>query len=123
MILGIGIDLVQVDKLRRGMRSQAFLRKTFSEAELADCLQTKNRAEHLAGKFAAKEAFMKAAGRGIRQGLWFSQIEVLHRDTGQPYVKVSGEAARTAGELKVACTHVSISHAGGMATAVVILEG
>jgi holo-[acyl-carrier protein] synthase len=123
MIIGIGIDLAQVSKLANSLQSAAFLRKTFSEAELADSALAKNGAERLAGKFAAKEAFMKAAGRGIRQGLWFSQIEVLHRESGQPYIQVSGEAERALQDLRVACIHVSISHAGGMATAVVILEG
>ncbi len=122
MIIGIGIDLVQVSKMAQSMRSAAFLRKTFSEAEMADCSASARAEERLAGKFAAKDAFMKATGSGIRQGMWFSQIEVLHRDTGAPYLKVSGEAEEAARRLEVRNMHVSISHAGGLATAVVVLE-
>lgn len=122
MIAAIGIDLVDIRKMRRSIRSDAYLRRVFSEAELAECNSAHNRAERLAGKFAAKEAFMKAIGNGIRQGVWFSQIEVLHLDTGQPFLKLSREAQRRVQEMRLECLHLSISHTSGMATAVVILE-
>lgn len=122
MILGIGIDLVEIAKIERSMQSPAFMRKVFTQAEVEDCASLKNKAERLAGKFAAKEAFMKAVGRGLRQGLWFGQIEVLHDEATRPYLKITGEAERQAQRLNVGCTHLSISHAGGMAAAIVILE-
>lgn len=122
MIAAIGIDLVDIGKMRRSIRSGAYLRRVFSEAELADCSPTPRRAERLAGKFAAKEAFMKAIGSGIRQGVWFSQIEVLHLDTGQPFLKLSGQAELKAQEMHLERVHLSISHTGGMAAAIVILE-
>lgn len=122
MIAGIGIDLVDVASMERSIQSPAFLRRVFSAAELADCPPHQNRAQHLAGKFAAKEAFMKAVGKGIRQGLWFSQVQLLHDGQGQPYLQVSGAAECAARELTVASFHVSICHTRGMVTATVILE-
>lgn len=122
MIAGLGIDLVEVRKIARSMRSEAFLRKVFTANEIADCYSIRNSAERLAGKLAAKEALMKALGRGIRQEVWFSQIEVLHHETGEPFFHFSGKAQRLLNEMNVECIHLSISHTHGMATAVVVLE-
>ena len=81
-----------------------------------------NSAERFAGKFAAKEAFMKAIGKGIRQEVWFTQIEVLNHETGQPYIQVTGEAEASLLALNIKTVHVSISHTKHHAAAVVILE-
>jgi len=84
MILGVGIDLVSISKLEKSLLSETFKRKVFTEVEIAMCEHVVNSAQRYAGKFAAKEAFMKAIGKGIRQEVWFSQIEVLNQDTGAP---------------------------------------
>lgn len=123
MIIGIGIDFTEIQRMEEGLAQEAFLRRVFTPAELASVQQYRNKAEHLAGKFAAKEAFMKALGAGIGQEVWFTQIEVLNEGTGKPYVEVRGEAAQlleTSGSNHI---HVSISHSGGLAVAVVVLEG
>jgi len=122
MILGIGIDITEIKKIEESIRSQALQRKVFTPAELKAVDGFKHKAEHLAGKFAAKEAFMKAIGAGIRQEVWFSQIEVLNDEFGKPFIKVSGEAEKRFKESKSEKVHISISHSGGMAVAVVILE-
>jgi holo-[acyl-carrier protein] synthase len=123
MILGVGTDLTSVEKIAASVRSQAFRRKVFTPAEIAACEAFGQPAEHYAGKFAAKEACMKALSRGIRQSVWFTHIEVLNRETGAPVIRVSGEAERAAKDLGVRNIHVSISHSQGLALAVVILEG
>lgn len=122
MIRGIGIDITEIEKIAKSIESEAFQRKVFTSAELKICSEVKNRAECLAGKFAAKEAFMKALGAGIRQAVWFTQIEVLNDVSGQPIVNISGEAAKRLEENEAQQVHVSISHSGGFAVAVVILE-
>jgi len=122
MILGIGIDIVHVKKVEIGLLDDEFRHKVFTAAELEIVEQYKSQAEHLAGKFAAKEAFMKAISAGIRQEVWFSQIEVLNDESGRPQVYVSGEAEKRLNEIKAETIHVSISHSGGVALAVVILE-
>ena len=122
MILGIGIDITEIRKIEESIRSEVFQRKVFTAAELKAVDGFKNKAEHLAGKFAAKEAFMKAVGAGILQQVWFAQIEVLNDEFGKPYVKVSGEAEARLKESSSEKIHVSISHSGEVAVAVVILE-
>jgi holo-[acyl-carrier protein] synthase len=123
MILGIGIDITEIKKIEESIRSKAFQQKVFTSAELKAVDGFKNKAEHLAGKFAAKEAFMKAIGAGIRQEVWFTQIEVLKDEFGKPYANVSGEAEARLKESGAKQVQISISHSGGVAVAVVILEG
>ncbi len=122
MILGIGIDIIEIKKIEESIQSEAFQRKVFTSAEVKAVDGFKNKAEHLAGKFAAKEAFMKAIGGGIRQEVWFSQIEVLTDELGKPYISVSGEAEIRLQASRTKQIHVSISHSGGLAVAVVMLE-
>jgi len=122
MILGIGIDIAEIKKIAKSVESEAFQRKVFTPAELISCGKIKNTAECLAGKFAAKEALMKALGAGIRQEVWFTQIEVLNDESGKPYINVTGEAEKRLQQSGAKHVHVSISHSGGMAVAVVILE-
>ena len=122
MILGVGIDIVEIKEIDESIQSEAFTRKVFTSPEKQSVERYRNRAEHLAGKFAVKEAFMKAIGAGIRQEVWFTQIEVLNDESGKPQVQVKGEAEKRLEELGAERIHVSISHSGGMAVAVVILE-
>ena len=122
MIDGVGIDLIEIEKIALSILSEAFLRKVFTEAEIEECRSVTNSAERFAGKFAAKEAFMKAAGMGIRQGVWFTQIEVLTEESGAPYLRVKGEMETTLNESGMKKIHVSITHTKNTAAAVVILE-
>lgn len=122
MIIGIGIDLIEIEKIAKDLHSEVYLRKVFTEAEIALCKTSVNSAERFAGRFAAKEAFMKAIGRGIRQGVWFTQIEVLNHESGQPYVQVSGAAEVRLRELGAMNIYVSITHTKNAAAAVVLLE-
>src|ERR1044071_3566944 len=122
MIIGIGIDLVEVETIKKDIQSEVYLRKVFTEREIRDRTSVLNSAERFAGKFAAKEAFMKAIGKGIRQEVWFTQIEVLNNENDQPYIQVTGEAQRSLVELHVRNIHASLMHANQHAAAVVILE-
>ena len=83
MILGIGIDIVEIQRFEQGKASEAFLKKVFTPKEIQECQQGENAAERYAEIFAIKEAFMKAIGAGIRQEVWFTNIEVHHENTGQ----------------------------------------
>ena len=123
MIIGIGIDITEIKRIAKSIESEAFLNKVFSPDELKTCGEFKQKAECLAGKFAAKEAFMKAIGMGIRQEIWFTQIEVLNLESGQPWLRLNGEAQRRLEELHASGVHVSLSHSRENAVAVVILEG
>lgn len=122
MILGVGVDITEIKEIEDSIRSEAFVRRVFTLAEMQAVDRYNNKAEHLAGKFAVKEAFMKAIGAGIRQEVWFTQIEVLNDESGKPQVQVKGEAGKRLEGVGAKRIHVSISHSGGMAVAVVILE-
>ena len=122
MIIGIGVDITDINRMAKSIESPAFQSKVFTADELKICGEFKRKAECLAGKFAAKEAFMKAIGLGIRQEIWFTQIEVLNRETGQPYLRLNGAAQSRLDELGASSIHVSISHNENNAVAVVILE-
>lgn len=122
MILGIGIDITEIKEIEESIQTEAFQQKVFTSVEMQAVERYKNKAEHLAGKFAVKEAFMKSIGAGLRQEVWFTQIEVLNDESGKPQVQVKGEAGKRLEGIGASQMHVSISHSGGMAVAVVILE-
>lgn len=122
MIVGIGIDIVDLADFAGRLQQPGFIRKVFSAAEIELCEQYAAPAEHYAGKFAAKEATMKALGAGIRQGVWFTQIEVLNETSGRPFVRLQGAGARRAEALGAGTIHATLSHTLGLAVAVVILE-
>lgn len=122
MIAGIGIDLIEVEKIAVSIRSETYLHKVFTEAEIEACQSVSNSAERFAGKFAAKEAFMKAVGKGIRQGVWFTQIEILNEENGAPYARVNDDLKTSMKELGVKKIHISLTHTKRTAAAVVVLE-
>src|SRR5919112_522836 len=99
MIAGIGIDLIEIEKIAVSIGSESYLRKVFTEAEIKECRSVSNSTERFAGKFAAKEAFMKAISKGIRQGVWFTQIEVLNEESGAPYIRVNSDIETCLNEL------------------------
>ena len=122
MIVGVGIDIQDIAKIARSIESASFVGENFTVQEAALCKETRFPDQHFAGKFATKEAFMKAVGAGIRQGVWFIDIEVLNRETGAPYVQLYGEAQQMAAIIGVTSIHLSITHSAGVAVSVVILE-
>lgn len=120
MILGIGVDLAEVARFRK--TSSAFRRRVFTSAELAYARRYRDTAERLAGRFAAKEAAMKALGTGWAKGVAWREVEVCRGKAGQPVLQLSGAAAKRAKALGIRRWHLSISHAGGVAVAVAVGE-
>lgn len=119
-ILGHGIDIVETARIRQLVEShgQRFLDRCFTPGELAYCNRnTKRFYEHLAGRFAAKEAVLKVLGTGWRGGIQWTDIEILREPSGQPKVLLSGECRRIAERLGIRRWHVSISHIETHATA------
>ncbi len=122
MNLKIGVDLVSIEKIAKSIKRKAFRQKVFTPDEIEICEASPNKAKCYAGKFAAKEAFMKAVGKGIRQEIWFTQIEVLNLETNAPYIHVYGKAEKVLSNLGVENIHVSIAHTDKLAVAMVVLE-
>jgi holo-[acyl-carrier protein] synthase len=123
MIIGLGTDLVGVERIRavHQRQGQRFLDKVYTLEEQAYCLSARDPAERLAARWAAKEAVMKALGTGWTQGVDFKHIAVVS-STAAPRLALSGRAAEVAAGLHIGAWHVSLSHSDGMAIAVVIAE-
>jgi holo-[acyl-carrier protein] synthase len=125
MILGIGIDLVEVSRVdalvaRHGDRA---LRRIFTAAEVERCSLARSPSESLAARFAAKEAFFKAVGTGWGSGLAWTEVEVVSTPSGAPEVRLSGAAERLARERGVSRIHLSLTHTDALASAYLLLEG
>lgn len=124
-VVGHGIDIVETARIREmvGSHGAHFLDRCFTAAEQAYCDRSaKRRFEHLAGRFAAKEAVLKALGTGWRGGIAWTDIEILPATGGQPQLRLSGETLRIAAEHGIERWHVSISHIETHATASAIAE-
>ena len=119
-ILGHGIDIVETSRIRKlaEEHGQHFLDRVYTAAEQAYCAASSKRFyEHLAGRFAAKEAVLKVLGTGWRGGIAWTDIEVIKELSGQPKILLTGECLRIAGEMGITRWHISISHIETHATA------
>jgi holo-[acyl-carrier protein] synthase len=124
-IISHGVDIVLCSRIERLWRDhgEAFLARIFSESERAYCLNTKVAVERLSGRFAVKEAVMKALGTGWRGGILWTDIETLPDGMGRPVCRLTGRTAELAGERGIVEMQVSISHAGEYAVATAIGVG
>jgi holo-[acyl-carrier protein] synthase len=125
-ILGIGLDVVDLVRFRRTLDDLGirFVQRTFTdrEAEYAE-RSPRRRAERLGARFAAKEALGKATGLGMTGQTSWRQIEVVHDNRGRPTLELHGETEQTLRAMGVTHVHLSLSHDGDLAAAVVVLEG
>jgi holo-[acyl-carrier protein] synthase len=124
MIVGMGIDVAEVKRIREVFESQAerFVRRVYTEAEAAYCEQFKNKYERYAGRFAAKEAAMKALGTGWSRGVRWVDVEVARQRGGRPMLELHGEARKIADRLGVKHIAISITHTAELAFAQVVFE-
>lgn len=120
MILGIGIDLAEVERYRFDERSLAwFARKVYTEEEMAYAMRKRHWAERLAGFFAAKEATRKAFGHAIP----WRWVGVGHERSGKPTILLFNKASALIDQRGVTAIHLTITHTAATAAAVVVLEG
>ena len=125
MIVGSGIDLVEVTRIQHSVERYGarFLNRVFTAAEQNYCLRKRSAAESFAARFAAKEAAAKALGTGISRGVHWLEIEVIREPSGKPGVAFHGNAARIASNLGVERVALSLTHTASLAMASVLLEG
>lgn len=122
-VVGIGTDLVEVARLEKSLaRTATFAQKVFTAGERATCEKRANPGEAYAARFAAKEAFLKAVGRGILDGIPLRQIEVVNEPSGEPRLVLGPAAQRAMEERGGRSALVSLSHAGGHAVAFVVVQ-
>jgi holo-[acyl-carrier protein] synthase len=124
MIVGMGIDVAEVKRIQTVIESQKerFLRRVYTLDEIAYCEQFKNKFERYAGRFAAKEAAMKALGTGWSRGVRWVDVEVVRKRGGPPTISLKGEAKTIADALGVKNIALSITHTAEQALAQVIFE-
>ena len=124
-VVGQGIDLVDIAEMRRWTEDarDPLIPRCFVQAELDEVGDGIDRIERLAGRFAAKEAVLKAIGTGFGAGVAFTDVMICRAPGAAPEVRLSGGAAQAAAALGVTAWHISISHAGGIAIASVLALG
>lgn len=117
-MLSVGIDLIEIDRIKKSMKNPRFLKKILGATEYSQLQKRGFPFQSVAANFAAKEAFSKAVGTGI-SGFNLSDVELLRNDNGSPYLKLSGKALNIKNELKYEFS-TSITHTKNYASAVVI---
>src|ERR1700756_3411848 len=125
MIIGMGIDMEEGERGQGAIERQGerFLKRIYTEKERAYCEQFKDKYERFAGRFAAKEAAMKALGTGWARGVRWVDIEVIRELSGKPTLRLAGVACEIARGLGVKNIALTITHDGNTALALVIFEG
>ena len=122
MIVGIGCDIIEIERIARAIKRESFIRRVFTAEEAAYCQRRGQlAAASFAARFAAKEAVLKALGTGLREGS-LQEIAVDNDVLGKPLVQLSGHFAMLAKQLGVKNIQISLSHSRELATAYVIME-
>lgn len=124
MIYGTGIDIVEISRFERFLEegNEALFVRVFTPGERAYCSAKKKSAQHYALRFAAKEAYFKALGLGLRDGMSWQDVEVINDELGKPDVSLRGRAAEIFSDQELHKVHTTLSHDGAYAVAMVVLE-
>jgi holo-[acyl-carrier protein] synthase len=124
MIYGIGMDLVQVRRIQEALQrwGERFQNKVFTPGEARYCQSKRNANPYFAARFAAKEAFVKALGIGIRRGVHWRDVEVQRGPLGKPILKLGGKAADICRRERIEGLHLTLTHDGDYSGAMVVLE-
>jgi holo-[acyl-carrier protein] synthase len=121
----LGVDIAEVGRIQAAIErhGEVFLRRVYTAREREYCERFKNKFERYAGRFAAKEAAMKALGTGWARGVRWVDVEVVRQKGGRPTMALAGEAGKVAERLGVKNIALSITHTESQAFAQVIFEG
>ena len=122
MIVGIGCDIIEIERIVRAIKRESFIQRVFTAKEAAYCQSRgQQAAASFAARFAAKEAALKALGTGLREGS-LQEIAVANDALGKPLVQLSGHFAALSRQLGVKNIQISLSHSRDFAVAYVIME-
>jgi holo-[acyl-carrier protein] synthase len=125
MLIGTGVDLIEIERIAHSIEryGDRFLRRIYTENEIAYCSRKRDSAESFAARFAAKEAGAKALGTGISWGVTWIEFEVARQPGGRPILELRGRAALLATRLGVKNIALSLTHTSSLAMATVMMEG
>ena len=122
-IFGAGIDLIEISRISKSIKNKNFIDRIYSKSEIQQARFLKNKSSFFAKRFAAKEAFSKAIGTGITEGISFKEISVVNNIKGKPTIKLSGKTKSVLlKKIKKARVHLSLSDEKNHAVAMVIIE-
>ena len=122
-IFGAGIDLIEISRISNSIKNKNFIDRIYSKSEIQQARFLKNKSSFFAKRFAAKEAFSKAIGTGITEGISFKEISVVNNIKGKPTIKLSGKTKSVLlKKIKKAKVHLSLSDEKNHAVAMVIIE-
>ena len=124
MILSLGVDMVDVARVQQLLEEggDSFLERVYTADERAYCMARARPGEHLAARFAAKEAVMKCLGTGWSRGVGFSQVEVQREPSGEVTVVLTGRALEVSRDRGIQRIHISLSHTAAQAVAFAVAE-
>lgn len=124
MIYGTGVDIVEIARFEKFLKqgNDSLFQRLFTAGEIDYCSAKKQSAQHYALRFAAKEAFLKALGTGLRDGLCWKDMEVVNDQLGKPELKIYRRAEELFSQAGLSGCFLSLSHDAGCAVAMVILE-
>lgn len=124
MIVSVGIDLIEISRIESALArsSHRFRGRVFTESEIAYCESRASKAASYAGRFAAKEAAMKALGLGWFDGIAWRDIEVVNGENGAPSINLYGAALERFKSLGASASHLSLSHSRDLAIAEIVFE-
>jgi holo-[acyl-carrier protein] synthase len=125
MLIGTGVDLIEIERIAHSIEryGERFLRRIYTDREIAYCSSKRSSAESFAARFAAKEAGAKALGTGISRGVTWIEFQIARQPGGRPVLELRGRAALLAGEMGVKTISLSLTHTGNLAMAMVVMEG
>lgn len=124
MIFGTGLDIIEIERIKNSLEKYfpRFEQRVFTSSEISYCKSQGDPAKHFAARFAVKEAVSKCLGTGITGTLGFQDMEVAHKDTGRPVLKMTGKGKELLQKLNLKTIHISISHDRTYAIAHAIAE-
>ncbi len=123
MIVGIGMDIIEVARVATKIKKEAgFKELVFSKKEIDYCETKTNKFEYYAARFAAKEAFFKAIGTGWMEGTSFNEVEITNDDVGKPELTLLDRTKETMTSMGIIKILVSLSHLKTIASAVIVIE-
>jgi len=125
MIVGVGVDIIEVERIRRivGSHGDKFLGRVFTDREIRYCRRCAHPEQRFASRFAAKEAVLKSLGLGWQQGTRFRDVEIQTNALGAPAVELHGRTLQMSAQLGIRRFHLSLSHDKHYAVAQVVAEG
>ena len=123
-ILGVGVDLIEVERIQHSLDrfGERFMKRVFTEGEIAYCQSMKFPARHFAARFAAKVAVSKAFGTGIGKAMGWRDIDVHKKKSGEPFLVLHDDADRLARSRDMKSSWITLSHTDHHAVAMIVLE-